>query len=97
MMVKHTERDGIDEQEIIASFLPDEPTDHNALVHAAKQVDEIRPSSSEVPSENRAAAKAVSRIMKSCSSMNRPSRPARARWSISVRNFMIRSSASPRS
>ena len=48
-MVKHTERDGIDEQEIIASFLPDEPTDHNALVHAAKQVDEIRPSSSEVP------------------------------------------------
>ena len=49
MMVKHTERDGIDEQEIIASFLPDEPTDHNALVHAAKQVDEIRPSSSEVP------------------------------------------------
>lgn len=49
MMVKHTERDGIDEQEIIASFLPDEPTDHNALVHAAEQADEIRPSPSEVP------------------------------------------------
>lgn len=49
MIVKHTERDGIDEHEIIASFLPDEPTDHNALVHAAEPADEIRPSPSEVP------------------------------------------------
>lgn len=48
-MGKKIEREAINEQEIIASFLQDEPADHNALLPAVPQPEPTAPESPPAP------------------------------------------------